>query len=252
MIGGKVYRVATCDDSMGWVKGHLDDAPDGSLFLVDKLTHARGRDGRVWKVYEGQLPLTILLKPETFGDDISLSLNQLNMALTVGFLKPLLNFGIRLKWPNDFIYSDGKYSDGKKVGGMLLELVWRGTKPAGLIVGLGLNVNNVFDIADPLSATATSLVTLAQKPLGINRLLEELLGSASSYYQRWKEGDGSIYTEWLKYQHYLGKRISVHYKGGEMVEGVVEDILFNGDLQFRKESGNLETISFYVVEEILK
>ena len=124
VIGSKLYRTKVCADSMLWAKEHLADAPDGAVFLADELSKARGRSGRIWVCAPGQLAVTILLKPANFKtishDNLGVRLNQLNMALSLGILAPLKEYGLGLKWPNDFISE----ANNKKVGGMLMSVIW--------------------------------------------------------------------------------------------------------------------------------
>jgi len=61
-IGNKVYRAKSIGDSMAWAKQHLQEASDGSVFLADQLTQAKGRQGRVWMVHPDQLIVTFVLK----------------------------------------------------------------------------------------------------------------------------------------------------------------------------------------------
>jgi len=52
------------------------------------------------------------------------------MAIALGILEPLKKYGATLKWPNDFIINH------KKVGGMLMQLVWHGTYQLVLLLVL--------------------------------------------------------------------------------------------------------------------
>ena len=143
IIGSKIYNFEESENSMELAKRNSKTAPDGSIFLVKNLKAAHGRQARIWEVYPGQLSMTILLKPQILEKidfkDLPLSLNQLNMAVSLGTLKTLYEYDVKLKWPNDFILND------KKVGGMLIELSWIGSNLQAIIVGLSINVNNIFE-----------------------------------------------------------------------------------------------------------
>jgi BirA family transcriptional regulator, biotin operon repressor / biotin---[acetyl-CoA-carboxylase] ligase len=231
MIGCKIYKKKICVNSLDWARENIKTAPHGAVFLSDTHEVARGRDGRLWQQYPGQLLVTVLLKPG-FG-----SLTNLNMALTLGILQPLKKYGVGLKWPNDFILNN------KKVGGMILESVWSGDELEGVILGFGLNVNNVFDSKDELSKIATSLVAHTKKQIDIEDLLKKLLVSLNVYC------DKEVYKEWKSNQIYLNKKITVHKKDGTVVCGIAKDFLPNGDLVLcagEKE----EIIPFYVVTSV--
>lgn len=242
MIGSKFYKKDSCDNSFAWVKENLDSAPDGSVFICSKLTHARGRDGRVWKIYPGQLLATILLKPQNAspsGDE----LNFLNMAITLGILGPIKKFGVGLKWPNDFIINE------KKIGGLLIEAVWHKNEVLGVIIGFGLNVNNIFLPSDELFEIATSL---KQNGHTVNeqKLFDEIINSLNFWYGKWHDKlHKEIFSGWLANQVYVGKNITVHLKDGSTLNGMIDGFEENGDLKL-KTNGETKRVSFYVVEDI--
>src|SRR3989338_1808366 len=122
IICRKVYHIKICKSSLDLAKQILDQEADGTVILCNHIINARGRAGRVWNSAVGQALITIILKPVS-----SSQLHYLNMALAVGFLRVLRQYGVGLKWPNDF------FVNGKKVGGMLIEIVWRGKDLKGII-----------------------------------------------------------------------------------------------------------------------
>ena len=248
-IGSKIYRFKTCTNSMELAKSHLADAQDGTVFFVETMEHARGRQGRTWSTYPGQLLITFILKPSTLktssGNELEAQLNYLQMAIALGIISPLLPHGATLKWPNDIMLGD------KKMGGILTELVWVGQKPRGIICGFGLNVNNKFDISDALYNQATSLKSHLNKSLDRESLLKELLNALNEQYQHWKTGNyTSIFESWIAHQGYLHKKIAVHQKNGSIIEGTMSQIEKNGDIILVDSQGTQHQISFYLVEEV--
>jgi BirA family biotin operon repressor/biotin-[acetyl-CoA-carboxylase] ligase len=234
---------------MQWAKQHLYDAPDGAVFLADTLTHAHGRQGRTWELMRGQLCITLILKPKNFhtikSENFALRLNQLNMAVTHGIQEPLQTIGVGLKWPNDFIVRN------KKVGGLIMELVWHNDQLQGIIVGFALNVNNEFEETNALYQTATSLKMVCGKELDLMQLREQLFESIDQWYDKWCDGAyHKIYQAWLSEQVYLGKLLTLHRKDGTQTSGIMKKILENGDLVLVHEDGTEEIISFYLVDEV--
>ncbi len=237
-IGAVRYHQSHCTNSFEWVKSKLDGSPDGAVFYSDTMDYARGRDGRKWQLYPGQLLLTILLKPSIITDQKDWQ-TSLMMALSVGFVQPLLAYGVVLKWPNDFMLGD------KKLGGMLTQVIWKGGKCAGVIVGLGLNVHTEFSQDDELYKTATSLQQKTPKLLSIDALRDQLISSSDIYYQRWQSGEyAQIFLQWRMLQGYLGKTIVVHRDDGAVISGIVDTVETSGDIVLSAESGKKEIISF--------
>jgi BirA family biotin operon repressor/biotin-[acetyl-CoA-carboxylase] ligase len=248
-IGCKLYRVQECQDSMAWTKEHIHDAPDGSVFLADKLLKAYGRQGREWEIHDGQLLVTILLKPEQLKnfskEEISIRLNQLNMSLSLGILSALKEYSVGIKWPNDFI------NNKKKLAGMLIQLIWEKESPVGIIFGFAINVNNIFDKNDPLSKQAISICEIKKEPVSLRDLYKKILSGLNFYYSLWKNCEyEKIYKEWRSSQIYLGQKVSVHYKDKSLLEGVMSQVLPYGDMILQTASGTQEIIPFYLIEEI--
>ena len=231
IIGSKLYRTLQCADSMAWAKQNMATAPDGSVFLADKLTHAKGRNGRVWKVSDGQLNITILLKPKTLhslsSEDLPIRINQLNMAVSLGIYDAIKDFGVGIKWPNDFvIQSEAIANSGepvitdvlipdkqakKKVGGVLFQLVWEDGVPVGIVCGFAINVNNIFDKSDELFDIATSLAVISGSNVEMRPLYKNLLISINNYYKKWLTGNfDEIYKFWRKAQLFMGNSIKIH------------------------------------------
>lgn len=248
-IGSKLYKIATCSDTMAWAKENLKTAPDGAVFLADMLMQARGRAEREWRFYPGQFAMTFILKPSHLatmsGEDLPVRLNQLVMTLSLGISDPLIDYGVVVKWPNDFFVS------GKKLGGMLVHLVWEHGTVAGIVVGFALNVNNMFAADDPLYDSAISLSMYTGCKIDRNQLYVQILHALNQRYQQWQQGSfAALYQEWKSRQMCLGKRISVHNKDGSIVAGTAMQVMPQGDLMLKDDEGKLRIVSFYQVEDV--
>lgn len=248
-IGSKLYRTQSTNDSMAWAKEHINDAPDGSIFLADTLTHARGRQGRTWQVSAGQLLVTMLLKPAQLAlfsaDDFAIRLNQLTMAISLGILEPLKQYGVQLKWPNDFVALH------KKVGGILVHVIWSGSKPLGVIVGFAINVNNEFSEDNELFPIATSLKMVTRSDQELRPLYKNIVVSLNAWYTSWQAGQFmEIYKSWKEHQAYLGATLEIHQKDGSLIKGTAQQVMPNGDLLLIDQNKKQQVISFYQVDEI--
>jgi biotin-[acetyl-CoA-carboxylase] ligase BirA-like protein len=233
IIPSKIYRKERCADTFAWAKEFIHEAPDGSVFLADFLDRARGRQSRAWMFYEGQLAVTLLLKPRAkafvYDDDRALRFNYFSMAISLGILDPIKKYGIKLKWPNDFIF------EGKKLGGVLSELIWKGDVPYAIIVGFALNINNIFDPSDPLLSTAISLHAITDAQHDLQELLHQILASLDQWYQCWLcEDFESIYHDWK----------------AQRISGEVLDFLLGGDLVLKNEEHQRLILPFYTVKEV--
>lgn len=129
--------------------------PPGTVVLADYQAAGRGRlEGRTWSSPKGEnLLATVALGPEsaaipgfTLRVGLALARTASIVAIQGGRCCEELP---RLKWPNDILVG------GKKLAGILCE-----AGPAGMYVGVGLNLNQ-RDFGPELSGRATSLALAA-------------------------------------------------------------------------------------------
>ncbi len=256
IIGNKIFHKNKIYNSLDWAKENIDTAPDGSIFLANVHEKTKARQGRDWIFDKDQLAVTILLKPnnlnksseETFNiidiKDISLRLNQLNMAITLGILKPLRKFNIELKWANDF------YFKGNKLGGILSQVVWKNNCVAGIIIGFAINVNNKVPKLNQQYYKAISLSEIIGKKINKNLLLNEILKSIDFFYKKWLNSEfKEIFELWKKNQDYMNRQVTVHKKDTNWITGTFVNVLENGDMQIKKESEIIQ-IPFHIVENL--
>jgi len=113
-----------------------DGAPAGTLVLADAQLAGRGRAGRRWESKAGSgIWLTLI---ELVNDPSALDVLSLRVGLRAArALDRFATARIGLKWPNDLYLGTGK------VGGILVESRWRGTRPEWTAIGVGINVRSV-------------------------------------------------------------------------------------------------------------
>ena len=152
------------------------DAPEGSVVVADYQTAGRGRQGRAWLAPpDTALLVSILLRPTGPAERIP----QLSLVAGVAVREALALAGVetRLKWPNDILLH------GKKVCGILLEAASGPLREPGVVVGIGLNVNQErADFAADLRQRATSLSVATGRAWERETLLMLLLSSMDRWY----------------------------------------------------------------------
>ncbi len=112
--------------------------------MARRQTTGRGRSGRTWRSLDGNLHLSVLLRPDTLrhpGHFALMAAVALADATRPHLADPA---ALRLKWPNDLLLG------GDKLAGILLEA---GESPRPwLVIGFGLNLR--VAPADPARETA--------------------------------------------------------------------------------------------------
>lgn len=110
-----------------------DGAPAGTLVVADAQLAGRGRAGRKWESKAGDgIWMTLI---ERLNDARALDVLSLRIGLRAArVLDRFAGARVRLKWPNDL------YLPAGKLGGILVESRWRGTRPEWTAIGIGINV----------------------------------------------------------------------------------------------------------------
>ena len=131
-------------------------APAGTLVLADAQLSGRGRAGRKWESKAGDgIWMTVI---ERLNDARALDVLSLRIGLRAArVLDRFAGARVGLKWPNDL------YLHGGKLGGILVESRWRGTRPEWTAIGVGINVRAAgFPGAETLGAGVSRLEVLAE------------------------------------------------------------------------------------------
>jgi BirA family biotin operon repressor/biotin-[acetyl-CoA-carboxylase] ligase len=199
-------------------------APSGTTVLADEQLSGRGRHGRPWHSPPGRgVWLGFLAHPEDAG---AVGLVALRVGLAAARSLEAIGAAVRLKWPNDLMLED------RKLGGVLCEARWHGTRPAWVAVGVGLNVHG--PVSESLRGAAIALDEVCR---GVSRLevLDGVLGGLRSMPQRPCLDDGELAAyasrDWLR-----GRRILQPTAGRPA--GIGED----GALLVETESGHVERV----------
>ena len=210
------------------------NCPMPMLIVAASQTAGRGRGGNRWWTGKGSLAMSLLVEsgrlagPEGIPSPLTPSpltpspLTAIAAALAiVDTIAPLLSgHVIGIRWPNDVLV------DGNKLAGILIEATTNGK----LVIGIGLNTNNlVADAPHELAQSATTLLDLTGRHhdqtellvrllLGLERLLDETVDNPRQVGAR---------ANGLCPQR--GKQLSLRY-GNRTITGRCEGIAHDGAL----------------------
>jgi len=210
----------------------------GSVCLAEHQTAGRGRRGRCWvSPFGSNVYLSLLWRfPQGIANTAGLSL-----AAGVAVIRALRALGMGqmgLKWPNDI------YHQGKKLGGILIEVAGEADGPCHAVIGLGLNVYLPERQAVGISPAWTDLSRISETPLiGRNllvaRLLDYLLNLLPDF-----ENYGLAYfiDEWRGYDCLRGKNARL-FIGGQQREGMVLGVDDNGLLLLGQANGAIQAFA---------
>lgn len=225
---------STNDIARDWA---MDGAPHGAVVIAELQTAGRGRFGRTWQAPSGSaLLFSAILRPPS-----AALTTRYTMAAAVSVRSALLELlkleasAVKLKWPNDVQLYD------RKVGGILIEPMWRGALLEAVIVGIGINVRVPFD--DPaLEALAANLEPHCQVQVDRALLLADIL-KRLDYWSARTEGL-ALFQAWRAALSTLGRRVQVTdvSTGRPIIVGQALDVDEDGALLVRADDGKIQRV----------
>jgi BirA family biotin operon repressor/biotin-[acetyl-CoA-carboxylase] ligase len=209
---------------------------DGTVLLAEKQSKGHGRNNKVWYSTRGyNLTFSILLTNKKY---LSKSLNILNFAASLAVANAnenIYQLKTELKWPNDVLVN------GKKMAGILMESVSHGSKVERLVIGVGINVNQIL-FQGNYNITPTSMKLELNETIERERVLAEYLNNFEETLSKFEASPGDVLKDWKSKCGLLGEKVSV--TDGEKVKyGIFDDIDDEG-FMLLKNKGKIEKIIF--------
>lgn len=198
----------------------------GYLCLSEYQSAGKGRRGRDWVSPFGH---NIYLSFVWEFDGGASQLEGLSLAVGVVVAEALNALGLEkvsLKWPNDILLN------GRKLGGILLEM---SGDPAGVcqvVIGIGINVrmNKRHEIDQPWASIAEQLTEVSR-----NKLIADILSRLIPMLKEYGGSGFSSYQEpWESLDAHRGRLVDI-LSGNSSLEGVASGVYANGALRLSVE-----------------
>ena len=214
---------STNDIAKNWLH---ESGPEGAVVIADEQLQGRGRKGRSWQTPpHAALALSIILRPPAE------YLPRINMIGALSVYDLARHAGCRqvgIKWPNDVQVK------GMKICGILAESVWDGDLPAGVVLGIGVNVRIDFS-GTLLQESAISLEYALQTRLDRAALIAFLLRRIDYWYGQIATDD--VFSNWRARLNMLKRDVVA-----EGLMGTALDALEDGSLLLRDSSGQIHRL----------
>jgi len=218
---------STNELALEWLR---QGAETGSVIIADEQVKGRGRLGRAWYTPPGTaLILSVILRPA------SSEIQQLTMLGAVAICELLEHIGapdVGIKWPNDVQLL------GRKVSGILPEVVWSGRHVDGAVLGMGINVRIDF------AGTALADRAISIEPV-LGRLIDRLdaLVYLLNRIDEWTPqlGTKALFDAWRERLNMLGRRVTVVGADG-MLTGWAETVDEDGALRVKTDDGTIHRV----------
>jgi BirA family biotin operon repressor/biotin-[acetyl-CoA-carboxylase] ligase len=168
---------------------------EGLAVLACKQSAGRGSRGRSWQAPEGNLNLSLLLRP-TLPAALAGFYSLLAGVVAAEAIEQFFAPPTMLKWPNDVLLG------GAKLAGVLIDAAPNGQNLDWLVIGIGMNLRSAPQI--PGRAT-TSLAAH-----GLTLAALDAANAILAGFSRWHgAGTETIRDAWLSRAHPLGTPLEI-------------------------------------------
>ena len=231
------YKIGSTNaEAMRWAG---EGAAEGSVFLAEEQVAGRGRGAHSWHSARSMgIYCSVILRPAMAPSDALIFSLAAGLAVRAAVAEIAPQFVADLKWPNDLLLG------GKKFCGFLTEMNAEATRVRHLVVGVGINVNQVKFPAE-LREIATSLRMETGTEWSRVELCAGLLKSLDREYRslvedgearavivrRFEESSSSV----------RGRKVTIEENGG--LAGVTEGLDERGFLLVRTAEGLRTVVS---------
>ncbi len=207
--------------------------PHGALVIAEEQGKGRGRRGRSFFSPRGGLWFSLILRPDL--EPQRAVVLPLMAGVAVGETIRALGVGITLKWPNDVLV------EGRKIAGILGEMMAEMDALRHVILGIGINVN-IDSFPTALEGIATSLSLKLGRRVSRSDVLCGVLERLEYYHDLLlTAGSAPVLDAWRALPNMLGRPATAETPWG-VWQGTARDIDQNGALQIETPGGELKTV----------
>ena len=201
--------------------------------MAESQYAGRGQQQNRWHSEDGKnLTFSILLNPAFLPLAQQFDLTRAVSLGIINALTPLLGDQLKIKWPNDIYYADGK------LGGILIENIVQGSQIKNSIIGIGLNINQAvfpLDVPNPVS-----LRQILRKDYDLKILLSDICKNIEVAYLNLKAGKFDLVRKaYLERLYWLNER-KMFKARGQVFEGIIENVRDDGFLIINNGAGASE------------
>ncbi len=228
----KLETVPVIDSTSDALKRRLAAGETAEVALIaGEQTGGKGRLGRRWESPQGNLYMSVLLRPGRIRAPGQWSiLSAVALAETIA---PLVQppAELKLKWPNDLLL------DGGKLAGILLEA--GDDNGPWLLIGYGVNL---FTAPVGLDRPAVALASRVPPPAP-DAMARALLAQLAKWRARYaEEGFEPVRNAWMDHGPAPDERVSAIYNG-RAIEGAFAGIAATGGLRLDTPTGPRTIVS---------
>jgi BirA family transcriptional regulator, biotin operon repressor / biotin---[acetyl-CoA-carboxylase] ligase len=191
-IGNKIIRFDSIDSTNIYLSQLIRnlEIKEGTLVIAEEQTAGRGQIENTWESQKGMnLTFSFVLFPTFLPAREQFILSKFVSLALFDLLNGYID-NVKIKWPNDL------YVGKKKIAGILIENVIKGSNISSSIIGIGLNINQKkFGKRLPF---ATSLLIESGIKYRVEVVLFELIEKLNQRHREFKSGDlGNLHLQYI-------------------------------------------------------
>lgn len=235
-IGRNIIHLDEVDSTNIYAKKIGRNSMDGTVVISEKQTSGRGRLGRKWQSQEGCLCMSIILRPSVSIQEIS-KITQVAAAAVFLALQEV-NVKTMIKWPNDLLIN------GKKICGILTEMVTYKGEVDFIIVGIGLNINNKLeDLPQEIKNSAASVYSETGITLSKVEVTAKIMNNMEILYNEFISGNFRMALNICRdNSNAIGKRVNIIENNMLKAEVTVTDLGNDGELIVKYDNGETKSL----------
>ncbi|MTG97991.1 biotin--[acetyl-CoA-carboxylase] ligase [Myroides albus] len=209
------------------------DLDNFTVVSTENQFAGRGQRGEVWSSEVGSnLTFSVLVRDFLFEVEDVFCLNIIAALAVRSAVKKIFTLELDVKWPNDIL------SVNRKVGGILIENIFKAEGAITSIVGIGLNVNQV-QFTDLIKATSLALLLGSQ--IDKDALMLKVVEELEMYCQRLQKGEKeNLWQEYLDVLYRKGVPSAFELPTGKRFMGIIIGVSMYGFLQVKLEDDSVE------------
>ena len=239
----EIIKLNATNSTNTYLKNLIKEKPIADLSCVWALsqTQGRGQQGASWVAEPGKnLTFSIFKKFDQLPSEYHFLLNMEVSLAIFRALKKLYIPDLTVKWANDIL------SAKKKICGILIENTLHKEYISASVIGIGLNVNQLFFNDLP---NVSSLQKIMGHPFDLEEvlllILHELEATLLSLYPtRFEE----VLDEYHTHLFRKDKPSTFEYPNGQRFMGYIRGVSHNGQLQVEQEDALMSSFSLKEVK----
>ena len=226
-----LIKLSSVDSTSTFLKQWVQQTKDNNAIGVwaEHQTHGRGRMGTNWLSEKGlNLTASVYLGDILFKNDAVFEINKRVCLAVLDALTTLKTPELKIKWPNDIL------AGNKKIGGILVEPMLRGSQVTEVIIGFGINVNQTEFSTLPC---ATSLRNIT----GEINTIEPLFEAVTKNIEHAIRADKTDNKRYLEYLYGLNESCAFERNDGTPFWATITDVDKHGKLILTHSNGAQES-----------